>query len=329
MTDEELEICERGLEAVIGHYGMLVAKSSDGYVSHAATATFLRVDGKHFIITAHHVIAGLARCGNVRLQLIGEEAVKAAETANPPIELDLAIEQHLALPAWAGLDIAVLRAPAELYSFPHIGWFDINLQLDIVSQIRDHVSEIAPQRLACMILGFPNYSRFVAPDDAIQLFGALPLWASFERFDAVVPLDRWWSAKLTGCSCNTESPDHFDDLLSATDRTPQMVLKVESPLSENLSSNISPLTRLSAANFSQMVALAENQPECEPFGGYSWGPIMYFCENGNYLTGIIKQGNAQFLSGPGPTRAGTVSPEISVGYGVPIDVIVHVIRSYI
>ena len=329
MTDKEFEICERGLEAVIGHYGMLVAKSSDGYVSHAATATFLRVDGNHFVITAHHVTAGLARQGKVRLEVVSEQATKDAETPSPPIELDLGIEEHLALPAWAGVDIAVLRAPAELYSFPHVGWFDANLQPDILSQIREHVSENAPQRLAYRILGFPNYSRFVAPDDAIQLFGALPLWGSFERFDAVVPFGRWWSAKLTDCSCSIESPNHFDDLSPVTDRTPQMVLRVESPPTDILSSNVSFFTRLSAANFSQMAQLPASQPECEPFGGYSGGPIVYFCESGNYLTGIIKQGNAQLLSGPDPTRAGTVLPEISTAYGVPIDVIVHVIRSSI
>ena len=288
MTDEEFEICERGLEAVIGHYGMLVAKSSDGYVSAAATATLICVDGEHFIITAHHVVEALARRGKIRLQVIGEQAIKTDEMPSQPMEFDVAIEQHMALPAWADFDVAVLRAPAELYSISHIGWFDANLQLDILSQIRHQVTEDAPQALACRILGFPNYSRFIAPDDAIQLFGAVPLWATFKRFDAVVPVGKWWSARLTNCSCSIESPDPSNGYFaSVADRAPQMVLRVESPRVDAMPSDVSPLTRLSAANFSQMALLAEY----EPFGGYSGGPIMYFCESGNYLMGIMTQGN--------------------------------------
>src|SRR6185437_15070604 len=137
---------------------------------------------------------------------------------------------------------------------------------------------------------------------------------------------KWWSARLTNCSCSIESPDPSNGYFaSVADRAPQMVLRVESPQVDAMPSDVSPLTRLSAANFSHMALLAEY----EPFGGYSGGPIMYFCESGNYLMGIMTQGNHNLVFGSEATLTGTVSPEMSVAYGVPMDEIVYVIRSSI
>src|SRR6266481_1136360 len=138
MTDEELEICERGLRAVVNHYGLLVAKNSDERVVNAATATFVRVDDKHLIVTAHHAVTSLMLSGKVRLQLVTEDAMSVTDTSCVPIEIEVAPEKHLALPLSSGFDVAILPAPRELYSRFHVEWFDANLQVDIVTQLRDH-----------------------------------------------------------------------------------------------------------------------------------------------------------------------------------------------
>lgn len=280
MTPEEVELCERGQRDVVNSYGRLVAKDSDGRVVNSGSATFLQLDGMRLIGTADHVAVDLPKEGDVFLQVFHDGVVGTPEAPLPPLEFPIDLAERLPLPNSQTLDVAAIIPPPELPDSSHIKWLNAQKHADVLrDSLRPMVANNQDPRLSAMILGFPRFARFDCPDHRIQISGAVPIWALLQQI--------------------TNPPAVFD--------TPSQVnMEIDLPCTDSLPADTHPLFQNCIQQLDSLCVADQ-----AAIGGYSGAPVIYFCSQGWFLIGIMKQGGLQ-LGG--------------LAFATPIDVFVGEIR---
>lgn len=258
MTDEDLELCHVGLRSILGHYGRLAAKDAEGRVVDSGSAVFLSIDGTRVILTADHVLRGLVSKGTLHLQVPPPNAGLEADLAHVPVEFALDSTQTLAIDGAGRLDATLILPPPPVLATTWLGWFDASTQVAALNAVRLEAAKLeASERLAAVIVGFPRFVRFEDAELRIQAAGSFPVPAAIERF--------------------TDPP-------AILGRAREISLQVFAPTIDDLATDAFPLVRTGVENLPGLVAAGESA-----MGGYSGAPLMYFCPNGNWVLGIMKE----------------------------------------
>jgi hypothetical protein len=277
MTQDEVEIVERGLRSVVNTYGRLVAKDSDGRVVDSGSAVFVQIDGQKLLATAHHVVCGLFAKGEVYVEVFRDWA-QVSGVPSPPIEHRIGPEAILDVQNAALFDVSALRPPCAMEQETSIKWFALDRH---AAALREHLRPMIERqrdpRLAGVILGFARFSRFEDAALRVQAAGSIPIWAILERIS--------------------------DPPSIASGTVPQVIVELDPTQVTGLPADAPPLIVACFEQFWSMVRADEHA-----LGGYSGGPLMYFCDQGPFLVGIAKE--AGMGSG-------------GQGFATPIDVFVQ------
>lgn len=280
VTRKEVEIVERGLQSVVNTYGRLVAKDLDGRVIDSGSTIFVQLDEQKLLATAHHVVRGLFAKGQVYVQVF-RQCELAGGVLAPPMEYHIAPAAILDVQKSATLDISALLPPCEMESEVSIKWFALDRHAEAIPRLKTMIEQERNPRLAGMILGFPRFSRFEKAALRIQAAGSVPIWALLE---------------------------HISDPPSILSETmPQVIVELDPAEVTNLPTDVPPLVSACFQQFWEMVRADEHA-----LGGYSGGPLMYFCDQGPFLVGIMKEASMG-LGGQ--------------GFATPIDVFVQCLRN--
>lgn len=280
MTQEEVEIVEHGLRSVVNTYGRLVAKDSNGRVVDSGSTVFVQLNGRKILATAHHVVCELFNKGKVFVQVF-RQCVQDIEGPSPPIEYHVPRESIIDVRKNAEFDVSALWAPCDMGREPSIKWFVLDRHAAVLREhLRLMIQEERNPRLAGMILGFARFSRFESDEQKVQVAGSVPIWAILERIS--------------------------DPPSIASETRPQVVVELGQVDLTSLPDDAPPLVVSCFQNFRDMVGAEEH-----PLGGYSGAPLMYFCEQGPFLVGIMKEAGMR-LGGQ--------------GFATPIDVFFECIR---
>jgi hypothetical protein len=258
MTPEDIQsCCQQGLREIVNSYGRLVVKDDAGRVVDSGSAVLLKVDDMFVVGTAEHVVRGLASRGRVYLHVYQPSAVNAPQMGLPPLEFAIDPAQCLRLPRAAILDIAALKPPAELVTSPAVKWFPGERHAAALAHLRPLVRNSVDPRLSALIVGFPRFARFDYEQLRVQTSGSIAIWVLLQHFSDP-PAILGHPSQLT-MEIDPSQPDDFPE------NTPER------------------------ACFERFWQLARSDDGA--IGGYSGGPLMYFCSQGAFLVGIMKEAN--------------------------------------
>jgi hypothetical protein len=257
MTPEDIQICEKGLRSIVNTYGRLVAKANDGRALDSGTAVFIKVDNVPLITSAQHVVSGLSKKGSIYLQVFREWAAGTSGLMSPPTEFIIDPGSCLDLPRNKLLDIIALRPPFDVSSSPLIKWFDGGRHAEAMQYFREEIPKTKEPWLAGMLVGFPRFARFEDILLHIEPAGSIAIWALLH---------------------NVSDPPEVLGL------PPEVIVELDPPHLEDLPVNTPNLFRLCVQQFWRLVEADE-----AAIGGYSGGPLMYFCERDSFLIGVMKE----------------------------------------
>jgi len=269
MTAEDLETVHRGLRSMLGHYGRLAARNVQDKIVDSGSAVFMSIDGVRGILTAHHVLRGLAPQGTLWLQVLPPAAGHHPDLAHIPIEFELDPGRSVADARMGCLDAALILPPPAVLGTPWLGWFEADAQIAGLEAVRLATERLDPRgldRLAAVIVGYPRFVRFEDAQLRLQAACSFPLLAGIERF--------------------TGPPPIFG-------RVPEIVLDVDIPEVDDLIGEAMPLVAAGVANLPDLIAGGESA-----LGGYSGAPVMYFCANASCVLGIMREAGVR-LGGQG------------------------------
>lgn len=281
MTPKDIEVVEAGLKTIVTSIGRLVAKDKDGRVIDSGSFFFIELDGEKLLATAHHVVSGLFDKGNVYIHIFNQKELNI-ELPSPPIEFYIAKENVIQVHNGEFFDIAAVRPPFNTNEYADIKWFAIDRHAE---KFRRHLKPMIEQernpRLMAVVLGFPRFSRFEYSGQRVQVSGLIPIWAILERVSEPPPI----------------LPGHVPQVIFEIDYLEEKELPVDAP-------------EFARKSFQQFQSMSLDN-KINVLGGYSGGPLIYFCEQGVFLVGIMKQGGL-VIGGQ--------------GFATPIDAFVENIR---
>jgi hypothetical protein len=261
MTPEDIKICEKGLRSIVNMYGRLVAKSDDGRILDSGSAVFIKIDGLPLIATAHHVVSGLKEKGGIYLQVFRGQAAFTSGLILPPVEFLIDPGSSLDLPRDILLDVTAIRPTPDMSSSPLIKWFDGGLHAGAMEYFRKEIPKTKEPWLAAMLVGFPRFARFSDPVLRVEPAGSIAIWALLH---------------------NVSDPPAVLEL------PPEVSIELDPPRLEDLPANTPDLFKASVEQFWKLFEADE-----AAIGGYSGGPLMYFCEEGAFVVGITKEASLQ------------------------------------
>lgn len=200
------------------------------------------------------------------------------------MEFYIPLKTILELDKGSILDISAIRSPLNIDQTATIKWFALDRHAEA---FRDHLKPMIEQetapRLMAIVLGFPRFSRFENSAQRTQISGLMPIWAYLQRVSDPPPI--------------------------IVNAVPKVIFELDHLEEKSLPVNASTFVRKSFQQFQQNMCL-ENE---SVLGGYSGGPLIYFCEQGPFLVGIMTDG--------GMSVGGQ-------GFATPIDVFVESIRHH-
>jgi hypothetical protein len=194
--------------------------------------------------------------GIVHVQLFRGWALGVAGVPTPPIEVALDESTRLPLPKGREFDIAALTPPHELTVSLLPRWFAAEQHVQALQIIREEVSRNQDPALAGMMIGFPRFLRVEDGGIRVQAAGTMAIWAILRRI--------------------TNPPAFLDQV-------PQVELELDLPSMSSLPNDAPALIQ------SFVQRLESLRADDGAIGGYSGGPVMYFCEKGPFLVGITKE----------------------------------------
>lgn len=240
-------------------YGCLVALGERGRAERRGTVGFVRLDGRHFLLTAHHVAAAHDQSESLFFHFdLDEQGVAVRDS---PTEGRRIIFRPVIACASAALDVAFIEATDEIMGLPGLRWFDLAEQPGQAEHLRASWREAVARQAAVplVMLGFGNWTFVENEAERWQLFSATPLLCNLTAWD--------------------------DSTLAR--RAPQMWL--------DISATPNPDTEVVCS--AQEVMFAErlgawddSDRDSSALGGYSGGPILWLTGYGEILVGTVKNG---------------------------------------
>jgi hypothetical protein len=179
----------------------------------------------------------------------------------------------------SALDIGVIKPSKEIQETKNIRWFDIeNNAFAFKNYFRDFVKESeGKNKILAAMMGFPNFGKSEIPTIRTQIAGMIPLLAYISH---ITEPPQFFTSQPSQINFEIDIPDSIEDENDPT------ILKAFYLLKTSDSPNI--------------------------LGGYSGGPLIYACEQGVFLIGIVKQG--------GTTLGG-------IGFATPADIVLDYLEN--
>lgn len=270
-------VINQGIKETFGCMGRIVAKEN-GRVVDSGTVVFARHENIKLILTANHVISGLKNYKEIYLQIPFSTDHLVYST---PIETRVLSSSFVNADCTnaLALDIGLIKPSKEIVEAETIQWFNIEKNASAFNEyFRRFVKESEGKcNIPAVMMGFPNFSKSETPATRTQVAGMIPLVVYVSHITEPPP---FFVSRPSQINFEIDIPESIED------ENCQNILKAFALLKDSKSPNI--------------------------LGGYSGGPLIYACEQGVFLIGIIKQGGT-FLGG--------------IGFATPIDTIFDYLKT--
>lgn len=240
-------------------FGGIVMLHENGRCKSKGSMVLVKSAAGHFVFTARHVAEEVRTRGGyvfVRPEITEEESLRGH--FSEPVRFPVSASDI----AWASerMDVAAFRAPSELAALRYLRWFDAGTCSRITTNVRSKWN--GEYALPMVIMGCRNYAHF--RDDRQETISFLPM---LTRISALDP--HQWSGIGQPSQIHMEVDDGS---------------RREQPVQVGFRARIlASLRRLAGTD---QVAL----------GGYSGAPLVLLSTDGEFLIGIVTQGDYVFQS---------------------------------